>query len=131
MGFSTQQLCGLGQVTCSLNLSFPLSGSTRLKETARAFSTGPGCRSYCELSRGPHGNSVPCFLTSLPPQTSRPWDGSVTRLAILFCWETEAVGGLRVKGGLGGPIDPKWGEVGREELGTWGSQCIPRPLALG
>lgn len=73
----------------------------------------------------------PLFLTSLPPQTSRPWDGSVTRLAILFCWETEAVGGLRVKGGLGGPIDPKWGEVGREELGTWGLNASLGPWLWG
>lgn len=41
------------------------------------------------------------------------------------------MGGLRVKGRLGGPVDPKWGEVGREELGTWRSQLIPPTLGFG
>lgn len=78
-----------------------------------------------------------CFSLLFLPSHSllrhpRPGDGSVAGMAItLFCWETEAVGmGSRVKGRLGGPVDPNGGGRGKEELGTQRSQLIHLPWAL-
>lgn len=118
---------GWGKLLTSLSLSFPhLTVPVRLKEIelVKPLAWGLVVGVSASSPKDPRGSSIPCFVlfSSLPLLTLSllrhpgPWDGSVAGMAItLFCWEIEAVEvGSRVKGRLGGPIDPNEGGRGKE-----------------